>query len=219
MAFGAVLAAAFPAAILLTLQNRSRRTAALVAAAVALACVLAQGLRGFGRYSLAGSYAADRVLAEAMAEPPPRALLVSNYFQTVFGLWYVQAIEGARPDVAIHHPRFAANAPPADAARRPALYELGPDAPRTLSPVGLLYRQGRADGSAFVAQDALWDRLAAEADDELTREYLLWQVYLGAELRCHLGLRPAAQGALDRATLLGGGDTPEVAALRAQCPP
>jgi hypothetical protein len=220
MAFAAVLTVAFPAAILLTLRDRAPRVAAFAAGVVALACVLAQGVRGFGRYSLADTYGADRVLTQVLADPPPRAVLTSNYFQTVFGLWYEQAIEGARPDVAIFHPRFASNAPPADASRRPALYELGPGTPQPrLDAAGLFYREGSPLEADFAAQDALWDRLAAQADDPLTRDYLVWQIYLGAELRCHLGLRPAADRALDRATMLGAGETPEVAALRAHCQP
>jgi hypothetical protein len=220
MAFVAVLAVALPAASWLTLRDRWPRTAGLLAAAFAIACVLWQGLRGVSRYSLARTYAADRVLAVAVAESPPRALVVSNYFQTVFGLWYAQAVEGARPDVAIYHPRFAANAAPADAAHRPARYELGPGTPALrLAPVGLFYREGPADRAAFAHQDALWDDLAAEAQDALTREYLLWQVYLGAELRCQLGLGPDAQRALERAALLGAAATPELAALRRKCAP
>jgi hypothetical protein len=220
MAFAAVLAVAFPAAILLTLRDRAPRIATLAAGAVALACVLAQGVRGFGRYSLAGTYGADRVLAQALADLPPRTVLTSNYFQTVFGLWYEQGIEGARPDVFVLHPRFATNASPPDAARRPVLYELGPETTQTrLIPAGLFYREGSAVLADFTAQDALWDRLAAEADDALTRDYLVWNIYLGGKLRCELGQRVAGDHALKRAALLGAAESPELAQLIALCQP
>ena len=224
MAFAAATAVVFPAAILLALRDRSPRAAAICAALVAAGCVLAQGLRNPGRFSLAGAYAADRVFAAAVSEPPPRAVVHSDYFQTVFGFWYEQTVEGARPDLTLHHPRFAAGALPAEARDRPSVHEFDLDTPPVLAerlhPIGLLYREGRrAVASDFVLQDATWDRLAEDTEDPLARDYLLWQAYLGAEFRCRLGFREAGQRALDRATWLGAGQTPEVVALRSHCQP
>jgi hypothetical protein len=218
MAFALALAMAFPAMILLAV--RSARVGAASAAAVALACVAAQVVHGVGGFSLADAWGADRVLGEVLRELPPRTVLTTDYFQTVFGLWYVQSVEGARPDVAIHHPRFAANPPPSDADRRPARIEVALDTPVDhLTPAGLFYRPGMPVDADFKQQDAIWDRLTADADDPLTQKYLVWEVYLAAELRCRQGQKAEAARALDRAGLLGIGEGPEVTALRARCRP
>src|SRR5262249_22309547 len=65
MAFGAAAAVASPAAMLLALRERSPRAAAICAALVAAGCVIAQGVRGLGRFSLSDAYAADGVFFAA----------------------------------------------------------------------------------------------------------------------------------------------------------
>jgi hypothetical protein len=48
----------------------------------------------------------DRLAGAILEGAPPRATLVSSYFQTVFALWYLRAVEGRRPDVDHVHRHF-----------------------------------------------------------------------------------------------------------------
>ncbi|HEX2570320.1 MAG TPA: DUF2723 domain-containing protein [Polyangia bacterium] len=75
--------------------------------ALALA-VLLLGLQAAPRWSRTRCADTERHTHELLAEAPPRALLVSSYFQTVFALWYAQAVEGQRPDVDLVHRHFLA---------------------------------------------------------------------------------------------------------------
>lgn len=60
------------------------------------------------RLSLVRFDDAAHVAGAMLEETPPRGLLVSSYFQTVFPLWYARIVEGARPDVDHVHRHFLA---------------------------------------------------------------------------------------------------------------
>jgi hypothetical protein len=234
MAYAAVAAAVLPAVLAQQVRDRHPRVAAVVLGGFALALAVPQLGRGIARFSLASDYGAERVLAEALDEAPARARLSSDYFQTLFGLWYLRAAEGARPDVELVQPQVAAqddrllSAPAVDDPARPAVLEYGlhMDAARAsrLEPMGLLYREDAgATPAALARQDEVWDRLisrlGAQAAERQTRNYLLWTMYLAAQLRCRTGHRQAGLAAAARASVLNGGDTAELSELRARCAP
>jgi hypothetical protein len=52
------------------------------------------------RVSRRGAEASDRYARAVLDDLPPRAVLVTSYFETAFQVWALQAVEGARPDVA-----------------------------------------------------------------------------------------------------------------------
>jgi hypothetical protein len=105
----------------------------------------------------------DTFMGAWLDEAPPRGRLFSTHFQSLFALWYLQGVEGRRPDVEHLHPHFLGNPgyredqllrfpgspdlpevlgergvrPEAllrSAARRPTLYEFDLDTPPALVP-------------------------------------------------------------------------------------
>jgi hypothetical protein len=78
--------------------------------AAALAVVVAIGVqlpRGLGAATLRTTWGADTVARFGLEVVPPRATLLAGNFETVFNLWYLQAVEGQRPDVEVLSRGFA----------------------------------------------------------------------------------------------------------------
>ena len=83
------------------LVGRVGRPRARIAVATLLAFGgAAAGALSFPRIDRARFWDVDAVIGRTLAQAPPRAWLLSTHFQTVFALWYLQAVEGRRPDVA-----------------------------------------------------------------------------------------------------------------------
>jgi hypothetical protein len=69
------------------------------AAAAAIALPVVQTWRFAGGSSLRDAYATE-AYGRAVLEPlPPRALLITGYYETVFQIWELQLVEHDRPDV------------------------------------------------------------------------------------------------------------------------
>ncbi len=119
--------------------------------ALSLACVLAllgaaHGGKSFARIDRSGFFDLDTLAGSWLAEAPPGSWLVSSYFQTVFALWYLQGVEGQRPDVLHLHPHFLPNPGYREdlLARHPDVADLGAVlGPRGLSMGPLLQARSR----------------------------------------------------------------------------
>ena len=98
-AAGAVAPAVFAA--LVKKQRLSRAIAGFVAVAVALLAARALPSVRLDRF-----HDTDRFAGEMIDRAPPRAALVTSYFQTVFALWYLRGVEGRRPDIDYVHRHF-----------------------------------------------------------------------------------------------------------------
>lgn len=102
------IAACAGAGGLLSLVRARPRARWLVALALVAGGVGA-GAGSFGRVDRSRFYDLDTLLSSALSDAPGRALLLSSFFQTQFGLWYLQGVEGQRPDVTHVHPHFLPN--------------------------------------------------------------------------------------------------------------
>lgn len=127
--------------------GRARAGGVLLAAALTL-LVPWQLARFLPQASLAGARASDAMAGWQLDGLPPRALLLSAYFETRFRLWALAAVEGARPDVDVLDRSFLTYPGMAEDARRahPALAPLI-DAPLRAGaplPVDLLRDLARA---------------------------------------------------------------------------
>ena len=82
-----------------------RRLAAGGAAAL-LAVPALGGAAAFATVDLRAARGCELTTHALLDATPPRATLLTAYFQTAFGLWYARAVEGARPDVDHVHGTF-----------------------------------------------------------------------------------------------------------------
>jgi hypothetical protein len=127
IAAAALLAGIGAASIAAWVESRAQPSALALpfAAFAVLAVAPVQLSTNWERSSLAGAVGADVMARYKIEDPPPRALLLSAYFETAFQLDALRALEGARPDMAIldrsfltypgaaaeaahHHPELAA---------------------------------------------------------------------------------------------------------------
>ncbi len=106
VALGSCLAAA-AVAVLIALCGRSAvgRASALVFVLISGALPAALSLPRVFRTDFADT---DRFAGGMLEAAPLQATLFSSNFQTVFSLWYLQAVEGRRPDVDHIHRHFLA---------------------------------------------------------------------------------------------------------------
>lgn len=88
-------------------RAHGRTWTALIVSIVGLMLVGSSFRANHDRVDLSQHWGADET-ARATLRLPPGALLVTSYFQTIFGIWALQASEDARPDVAVVHRGFAA---------------------------------------------------------------------------------------------------------------
>jgi hypothetical protein len=102
VALGAVAAVALVAALLSRLGPRP----ATAGAALLCSLVLLRGALGAQRVTLSRQYDADRTFAAWLSSAPPRGLVVTSYFQTIFGLYYLVGVEGQRADTTVVHRHF-----------------------------------------------------------------------------------------------------------------
>jgi hypothetical protein len=197
----ALLALAGLAIVAEALPPRLQLVAALAAAALVPWQIAAHAREA----SLRGGEASDRWARLVFERAPPRALLVTSYFETEFLGWALAAVEGARPDV--ERVDLAMGARPrdwlAESARRPVRVEPGFDAvpePR-LAPLALV-DDDTLDALARGGGGAPEDRRGLE-------RALLWQSYGRARLDCDMR-------ALARVSSLAP-DDPVVGELRSGC--
>lgn len=183
----AALACALVAAVAAALDG-PRLTRAVAAALVAL--VLAGGVATRGRWSRARFWDTSATLGRFLDGAPARARVVTSDFQTIFALWYLDAVEHRRPDVEVLHRHFLAYpgyrdelARRMDVSREPSVVEYDLDLPDALVP-----------RSTTIA-------VAGDPKEPQTLRYAAWQTYLAADRACRLHA-PDAEQRLGRARAL-----------------
>lgn len=97
--------------------GRPRAAGAILAGLLAL-LVPWQLVRFLPQASLANARASDQMARWQLDGLPPRALLLSAYYETQFRLWALAAVEGARPDVDVLDRSFLTYPGMAEDARR-----------------------------------------------------------------------------------------------------
>lgn len=161
--------------------------------AICVALVVTVGIGGVAtraRFSRTRFWDTGATLGRFIDAAPSRARVVTSDFQTIFALWYLDDIEGRRPDVDVVHRHFLAYPGyrdeiarrVGDVSREPDVVEYDLDLP-----------------DALVARSTT---VAVTDDDEpQTRRYAAWQAYLGADRACRLDPTRAAPQ-IDRARAL-----------------
>lgn len=217
----AVCACALPVTLSAMARGPAPRGAALTVASLLLAGTLVKGALGFRDFALTRDYDAETVLGTWLDHAPSRALAITSYYQTIFGLYYLRGVEGRRPDVDLLHRHFLAY--PGDRAhmirRRPLWAQL--TSARDVDPEKLL-----ASNRPLVIEydvdlpDALVARSQAvpvPVSRELQgRRYEAWERFLAAHRACRLGDRAALAQAIASAREIVG-DSPDLAELAASC--
>jgi hypothetical protein len=212
----AALACALPAAVAARLRRRA--AAALAGALAALA--VGWGALGWPRIDRAAQHDAATVSEAWLGTAPPRATVVTSYFQTIFALYYLRGVEGQRPDVDLVHRHFLAYPGYRDELlhRRPALAPaLGPrDVDPFALPEPLVVEYDLDLPAPLVPRSHAIPVENVDLDEPQTRRFAAWQRFLAAHRACRLGDRAAPAALASARALLG--DSPELAALAASCP-
>ena len=181
---------------------------------------LASGLVERGRWWIARHHDLPRVLGSWLDATPPRGMLVTSYFQTVFGLWYLRGVEGRRPDVDLVHRHFLVSPGYRDELlrRNPALAPvLGErDVNWAQLPAGAVVEYDLDQPKTFLAATPVPAPQVELTDEEQTTRYLGWQAFLAAHQACreHRKAEVATWVAEARRRL---GDGPELQELLANC--
>jgi hypothetical protein len=107
---GLAAASAAPALLLLLAAAARRgRAGRALATGASVALVAVAGVSGgaaFAAVDLRQARGCETMTRALLDAAPPRATLLTGYFQTAFGLWYARGVEGARPDVDHVHVTF-----------------------------------------------------------------------------------------------------------------
>jgi hypothetical protein len=213
------LACALPAAIAAKLRG-----AALPVAIATIALATLKGAASWPRVDRSGDHDAEIVLGRLLDGAPPRATLITSYFQTVFGLYYLTDVEGRRPDVDLLHRHFLSYPGYREEllARHP---ELGPltgerdiIVPAVAARAGLVEYDLDLD-PRLVPRSMVISTAGLALDEPQTRRFAAWQAYLAASRACRLSDRTGLERALAGARALLP-DSPELSALEhGECEP
>jgi hypothetical protein len=210
----AVLAGVLPAALF----ARSRRAAQVGGPSLAAATLLA-GLLGFPRVSLADDGHAARTMGGWLGAMPTRAVLITSYFQTVFGVWYLQSVEGARPDVDLVHRHFLPYPGYGDEVRlrSPALAPILGARDVQPAPLGrpLVIEYDLDLSPVWLRSSTVVPADPRTADPQALR-FAAWQAYLAVHRACRLGDTAGFVRRLAHARAVIG-PSPELDALAASC--
>jgi hypothetical protein len=205
-----VCACAFPAAL-------TARAPAIVPGALLVALAAFFG-RGF---DLSRERAAEATIGRFLDGAPSRAPLVTSYFQTVFGVWYLRAVEGRRPDVPIVHRHFLAYPGYRDELLRrepetaPLIGERDVDA-AALARVGALVEYDVDLDERLVARARTVEPPPSQSQDPQARRFAGWQAFLAAHRACRFGDAAEFARRLADARARLGAD-PELAKLADRC--
>jgi hypothetical protein len=188
VALGAALAVGLPSVLAGTAGPRAQRAigVALVGAAVAW------GVSAMPRWTRACFWDGGAVVGAWLDRAPPRALVVTSDFQTIFAAWYLRAVEGRRPDVELVHRHFLAYP-----GYREQILRRSPGLAPLVGEHDVDAQALRAYTPRVVQYDLDLDRrLVADAgvvpstvplDEPQTRRYIAWQLFLAAHRGCALG--------------------------------
>jgi hypothetical protein len=161
-----------------------------------VAAVGAAGVAGRDRWSRSRFWDAGAVLGRFVDAAPPRALVVTSDFQTIFGLWYLIAVEGRRPDLIIVHRHFLAYPGYRDelihahAELAPLLgaHDVECERVLTFEPTVIQYD---LDLDARLAARAVTVPVSLPLAEPQTLRFAAWQAFLAAHQACTLGRDPA----------------------------
>lgn len=204
-----VLAVALPVVILARLRDRpplAVGSGATLTAAAVLALVL-----GFPRWSLASDWNAQRTFGAFWASAPPRATVVTSYFQTIFASWYLRAAEGVRPDCDLIDRHFLSYPGYRDEIVRktPSLASF----PQVPEPRVIEYD---LDLPPAFFRDA--QNIAAEPVGETQADrFAAWEAFLSAHRACATGNRAQFAERLAHARAIIGVRSPELDSLAKAC--
>ena len=201
----AALACALPAVIAAAAQ-RPRATRVVCSALVVTIAI--GGASGFSRWSRAHFWDTSATLGRFVDAAPPRALVVTSDFQTIFGWWYLAVVEGRRPDLDVVHRHFLAYP-----GYRDELVQAKPElAPllglRDVDTRQLVSREPRIvqydlDLDRALAKEAVVVPVAIALDEPQTLRFAAWQAFLAAHQACLIDNRGVArETALARARQL-----------------
>jgi hypothetical protein len=186
VAFGAAAAVALPAFF----AARFRRAGVALAASL-VALSLVWGAWQWPRVTLARFYDAGTVARAFLDGTKPGAPLVTSYFQTVFAVWYLSAVEGRRPDIFVIHRHFLSYPGYRDdlLARDPELAPLcGEHDVRALPPDARVeYDFELPDALVARAQVVAVDPATVDMEEPQTRRFAAWMALLDAHRACRLG--------------------------------
>jgi len=211
----AALACAVPSA----LAAHAKRPAFAVACAL-LAGALTLGGFNFPRFSLAAAHDAEATFGPFLDGAPPAATAVTSYYQTIFALYYLRAVEGRRPDVALLHRHFLAYPGYAgEVVRRepklaPLLRDRDVDGPALAAGAPSLVEYDLDLPDALVHASRLPS--SPPSREPQARRFAGWQAFLAAHRACRIGDPTAFSQALSSARELIGA-APELDSLAARC--
>ncbi len=152
----------------------------------------------------------------------PRALMITSYFQSIFGLYYLRGVEGARPDVTLLHRHFLTYPGYADEVvwRAPELApllstrDIVPNALDRFAPTVIEYDLDL--DARLVAGSRVIDPAGEISERPCKRRFFAWQRYLECVRVCAMGDRAGFAAALQNARrLVGSSDVLD--ALEARC--
>jgi hypothetical protein len=182
----AALACAVPAAIA---AAAARPRLCRAAAALLVLVAFAAGFGGRARWSRTRFWDLGAVVGSFVDAARPRALLVTSDFQTIFALWYLQAIEGRRPDLDLVHRHFLAYPGYRDEIirARPALAPF--IGARDIDPAALVSHEPRLvqydlDLDARLIRGAFTLPTPPSLLEPGTRRFGAWQTFLAAHQAC-----------------------------------
>ncbi len=219
VALFAATACALPAAISVRLPGPRARTGSLAAAGLLAAGAAKEWFGSFAQISLAGQHDADRTFSAWLDRAPSRALVVTSYFQTIFGMFYLRAVEGARPDAELVHRHFLSYP-----GYRDELLHARPELAPFLGVRDLL--------PATAVREPLWVEYdldlpeplvrraqvipVAETAEPQARRMAAWQAFLAVHRACRIGAQGEVRQTLAAARALLG-KSPELETLAATC--
>ena len=192
VALAAAAACALPAVLLARLAERRRTATSL--ATLPLIGALAWGACQWPLVTLSNFHDTGALVGGWLSTAPPRAPVVTSYFQTIFAAWYLRAVEGRRPDDNVIHRHFLSYPGYRDELLR-ANPELAPllgehDVNPAALETGALVEYDSELPDALVARSRVvaGDPVSRETQ---TRRFSAWMALLDAHRACRLGPAPA----------------------------
>jgi hypothetical protein len=216
----AAAACALPAAIAARARAPAARQAVLAGSALLSAGAVVCGVLAYPGVTLAAQDDAARTLDGWLRPAPSRALAVTSYFQTIFGLFYLRSVEGSRPDVDLVHRHFLTYPGYRDELqrRRPELApflgarDLAPEA-SIREPLLVEYDIDLPDP---LVHRATTPTTVGDLSEPQTRRFAAWQAFLAVHRACRVGFTAEIHARLAEARTLFG-QSPELDQLAAKC--
>jgi hypothetical protein len=202
VALAAAAACVVPALVL----SHVRRASSIVAP-LFVAAAVAWGAFQWPRVTLAGFHDAGRVAGAWLEETKPGAPAVTSYFQTIFAVWYLRAVEGRRPDIFVIHRHFLSYPGYRDdlLRRDPSLEPLLGEREVRQLPDDAQIEYDIELPQPLVARSHVIPVPGVDLDEPQTRRFAAWMALIDAHRACRLAA-PATEveAAFTRARALVG---------------